>query len=74
MIQGNTKSKIHLGAINGVFWRVLWKSKPSDKTGEYWREWEESMFRQQAVLLLNRNYSKSSIRDRIIKRFMTCIR
>ena len=74
MIQGNTKSKIHLGAINGVFWRVLWKSKPSDKTGEYWKEWEEAIYRQQTMLLLSRNYDKKNICKRIIKRFLNCIK
>ncbi len=64
MIQGNTKSKIHLGAINGVFWRVLWKSKSSDKTGEYWKEWEEAIYRQH----------KKNICKRIIKRFLNCIK
>jgi len=37
-------------------------------------EAQEAVIRQQAIMLLNRNYSKPHIVKRVMKRFMKCLR
>ena len=37
-------------------------------------ELQESMIRQQAILMIARNYEKEYVVERILKRFMRCLK